>query len=217
MEVNCIALGEYQANCYVLCDRTTGEGAVVDPGDCNEQLLSLINLSGIKTLKYILLTHGHFDHIIGTNQLKKHFPNALTAISEPDKICLKSVEHNLLGEKYADVFEEIEEDVIIKDKDLIKIGQSTLKVLETPGHSRGSVCFISEKDKFVITGDTLFYLTVGRTDFEGGDASQLSDSIDKLMLLDDLFTVYPGHNKGTTIGSERKRNRYLRHRDFYKR
>lgn len=217
MEVNCIALGDYQANCYVLCDKTTGEGAVVDPGGFNEQLLSLINLSGIKDLKYILLTHGHFDHIIGTNELKEHFPNALTAISNSDKMCLKSVEHNLLGEKYAVVFKQIKADVILNDKDLIEIGNTVLEVLETPGHSRGSVCFISEKDKFVITGDTLFYLTVGRTDLDGGDDEQLSDSIDKLMLLDDAFTVYPGHNKGTTIGSERKRNRYLRHRDFYSR
>ncbi|HZK22155.1 MAG TPA: MBL fold metallo-hydrolase [Oscillospiraceae bacterium] len=217
MMVNCIELGEYQANCYILCDKETGEGAVVDPGGFNNELLSLINKSGVKNLKYILLTHGHFDHILGTNLLKEHFPNALTAISSPDKICLKSVEHNLLGEKYADVFEEIKADVILKDNDLIKIGESTLKVLETPGHSKGSVCFISEDDEFVITGDTLFYLTVGRTDLDGGDYEQLSSSIDKLMLLDDSFVVYPGHNKGTTIGSERKRNRFLRHRDFHKR
>lgn len=217
MTVNKIPLGTYLANCYVLCDPESGEGAVIDPGEFNGDIISLISESGIKTLKYILMTHGHFDHILGVNGLKKHFPDALTAICEPDVLCLKSVEHNLMGEAYADVFEEIQEDFFLKDGDCLKIGGARLEIITTPGHSKGGVCFAAPDDKFVITGDTLFYRTAGRTDLSGGSFEELSDSVDRLMLLDDEYIVYPGHNKSTSIGDERKRNRFIRNRFFEER
>lgn len=217
MTVNKIPLGTYLANCYVLCDPKSGEGAAVDPGEFNKDLISLIDESGVKKLKYILMTHGHFDHILGVNGLKKHFPDALIAIGEPDVMCLKSVEHNQLGEAYADVFETIQEDFLLKGGDRLEIGGASLEVIATPGHSKGGVCFTSPDDKFVITGDTLFYRTAGRTDLSGGSFEELSASVDRLMLLDDEYIVYPGHNKSTSIGDERKRNRFIRNRFFAER
>lgn len=214
MTIKGIPLGEYQANCYVLCDTATGEGAVIDSGEFSGDIIYLLNESNVKNLKYILLTHGHFDHIIGTNELKKRFPDALIAIGAPDESCLHSVTDNLLGEKYADVFEKIEADFLLKDGDCLQIGESQLEVIATPGHTKGGVCFICADDKFVISGDTLFYRTVGRTDFPGGSYDEISDSIDKLMLLDDDFIVYPGHNKSTVIGDERTRNRFIRNRSL---
>ncbi len=212
MTVSAIPLGLYSANCYVLCDVLSGEGVVIDPGEFCEDLISFIKEAGVKELKYILLTHGHFDHILGVNRLKEYFPDAKTAIGAPDKICLSSVEDNLMGSEYKDSFFEIQADFLLFDGDCIEVGSGRLKVISTPGHSKGGVCFVSAEDKFVITGDTLFYRTAGRTDFKGGSFEQLSASVDRLMLLDDDYVVYPGHNKSTVIGEERTRNRFIRNR-----
>ncbi|MGI6744791.1 MAG: putative metallo-hydrolase [Firmicutes bacterium ADurb.Bin300] len=212
MTLSKIPLGLYAANCYVLCDTLSGEGVVIDPGEFSDDLISLITDSGVKSLKYILLTHGHFDHILGVNRLKEHFPDAKTAIGAPDEICLSSVEDNLMGREYADSFSQIQSDFLLYDADCLEIGSGKLEVIATPGHSKGGVCFVSPKDKFVITGDTLFYRTAGRTDFKGGSFEELSASVDRLMLLDDDYIVYPGHNKSTVIGEERIKNRFIRNR-----
>ena len=96
------------------------------------------------------------------------------------------------------------------ENDTLEIGSKKLRVLETPGHSLGGVCYICDEEKFVFSGDTLFKLTVGRTDLWGGNLNELLDSVEKLMLLSDDYEVFTGHNISTTIGSERVRNRYLR-------
>ena len=107
-------------------------------------------------------------------------------------------------------FEKFKPDILVKENDQLEIGSKKFRVLETPGHSLGGVCYICDEEKFLFSGDTLFKLTVGRTDLWGGNLNELLDSVEKLMLLSDDYIVYTGHNISTTIGSERVRNRYLR-------
>ncbi len=231
MNISCLALGLVGANCYILSDPSSGEGAVVDPGAYTEELPEKIREQGVKSLKYILLTHGHFDHVLGVSMLKNAFPEAQIAISAPDAASLFDKCVNLLvspdtadadtffGEGANQLFRECEKeffpckaDILLSEGDEIKIGHARLKVMETPGHSEGGLCFVCPDDRFVITGDTLFCRTAGRTDLPGGDAARLYTSVDKIMTLPDEYTIFPGHNRSTSIGDERAHNRYLRTR-----
>jgi glyoxylase-like metal-dependent hydrolase (beta-lactamase superfamily II) len=209
MYIKRLPLGEVQANCYVLCDEETKVGAVVDVGELSQELLLEIKAAGIKELKYILCTHGHFDHIAGVKALKELYKNAEIVIGEKDAILTEDCDKNAAN-YFGTRFECFKPDVLVKENDVLEIGTKSLRVIETPGHSLGGVCYICEEEKFLFSGDTLFKLTVGRTDLWGGNLNELLDSVEKLMLLSDDYMVYTGHNISTTIGNERVRNRYLR-------
>lgn len=205
MNIICLPLGEYAANCYVLTDDETKTALVIDPGvpsdELNDALLGY-------NLKFILLTHGHFDHIFGCKELKEIYPEAEICIHSDDLLCLSDNEMNLAGD-----FEEtpgVTADRILRDGDIIDFSDTSIYVLNTPGHSPGSVCYIDKANKTIFSGDTLFCLTVGRTDFARGSFDDMMESVKKLSGFDDDYTVYPGHNRSTTIGFERKRNRYMR-------
>ena len=205
MNIICLPLGEYAANCYVLTDDETKTALVIDPGvpsdELNDALLGY-------NLKFILLTHGHFDHIFGCKSLKEIYPEAEICIHSDDLLCLSDNEMNLAGD-----FEEtpgVTADRILRDGDIIDFSDTSIYVLNTPGHSPGSVCYIDKANKTIFSGDTLFCLTVGRTDFARGSFDDMMESVKKLSGFDDDYTVYPGHNRSTTIGFERKRNRYMR-------
>lgn len=206
MNIQCFPLGEIAANCYLVTDEMTKQALVIDPGvpsdELNEALLGF-------ELKYILLTHGHFDHIYGSASLKDLYPGVKICIHKADEKCLNDPEWNLVGD-YSGSLPEIKADVLLNDGDELEFADTAFKVLHTPGHSLGSVCFVDEKNKIIFSGDTLFCLTVGRTDFIGGSFEDMMASVKKLSLFDDEFAVYPGHNRATTIGFERKRNRYMR-------
>lgn len=207
MKRTVLPLGSIGANCYILTADNSNEAVVIDPGIFSDELKQL--LEGLD-VKYILLTHGHFDHIMGTNGVKSMFPNAEVCVHKDDEICLHNREYNLLGDNYDGVVEDIKADIILKDGDRLSFSGGELSVLHTPGHSKGSVCFIDNENKAIYSGDTLFCLTVGRTDFIGGSFDEMMESIKKLSLFDDAYKVFPGHNRSTTIGFERKRNRYMR-------
>lgn len=207
MKVNCFALGDIGANCYVITDEKTKEAAVIDPGIPSDEVNEM--LAGYD-LKYILLTHGHFDHIFGSESLKNLYPDAKLCIHKNDEICLNNRSYNLIGDDYAGYLPRLSADILLNDGDEIAFAGIRLKVLHTPGHSEGSVCFIDADNKIIFSGDTLFCLTVGRTDFITGSFEKMMESVKKLSLFDDEYTVYPGHNRSTTIGFERKRNRYMR-------
>ena len=207
MEIKCLPLGDYQANCYVLIDEKNKKAAVIDPGVPSDELNDI--LLGYD-LGYILLTHGHFDHIYGSEVLKELYPEAKLCIHTDDEVCLNSTEYNLAGD-FDGYLPELKADVLIKNGDEIKISDDiTLRVVHTPGHSKGSVCFVDDKNNYMFSGDTLFCRTVGRTDFIGGSFDEMIDSIRLLSTFNEDMIVYPGHNRSTVIGVEKVKNRYMR-------
>jgi len=185
-----IVVGPYQANCYVLGYKETMEGLVIDPGDDVFRIVQVITETGI-TIKYILITHGHIDHVGGAAELKR-----ITGAP----VYIHPLDSTGLG---------FPADVQVQDGDIIRLGTYSIKVLHTPGHSPGGVCYLAPGAVF--TGDTLFAGSIGRTDFPGGDYRGLIEGVKtKLFTLDDELRVYPGHGPPSTIATERATNPFFR-------
>ena len=195
------------ANTYLLLDEKSGEAAVIDPGLFTGEVESA---AGEYNIKYILLTHGHFDHIIGAYALRQA-TGAAAAIHTLDAPCLYDSKKSLADDVERITQQPFNADVLFNDGDCFYLGENEIKVMHTPGHTQGSVCFIIESERTILTGDTLFCLTVGRTDFAGSSAKALVESVKKLIALDGDYRVLPGHNRETTLESERIRNRFIRH------
>lgn len=206
MRIYSAAVGDMGTNCYMIADETTGYGAVIDPGADGAVLLRTAEERGID-LKYILLTHTHYDHIGAVAELKRA-TGAAIAVGAEDAVGLHDGRWNLsafTGEAIAPA----EADILLRDGNELRVGNLRIRVLFTPGHTKGGVCFLVGDDLFA--GDTLFAQSVGRSDFPGGNPQTLLHSIrTKLMTLEDSVRVYPGHGSTTTIGAERNGNPYLR-------
>lgn len=198
MIIKTIPAGMYEANCYLLVDENTKECGIIDPGGDAKKLEATIRSLNANP-KYILLTHGHFDHVGGVIELINTF-NIPYYISEIDEKYM---------EKDDSVFGTLPKaSGYLKEGDTIELGENIIKVLETPGHTKGGLCFLVNDELF--TGDTLFQGSVGRSDFIGGDGMELIKSIKtKLLPLGDEIKVYPGHGEASTIGYEKRRNPYL--------
>ena len=197
---------------YVLWDETK-ECVIVDPG-CytdteKERLKNFIETNELKPVK-LINTHGHFDHIMGNAYVANTW-KVDTNIHPLDKPHLARAQQ--YGEMFGYTIEQPPINTIdITDGGEITFGSSTLKVIHTPGHTRGGVCLYSEADKIVITGDSLFAGSIGRTDLPGGDYEELMESLlKKLVVIGDDYTVYPGHGPSTTIGHELATNPFLRY------
>ena len=189
-------------NCYLIVDENTNESALVDCSAFNDNMKALI---GDTDLKYILLTHGHFDHTSGVKEVMERY-GAKLAISEEDAKMLKSAVHSLAAISRVP-FDKTEPDLILKDGDVITLGSIEIKVIATPGHTKGGLCFLAENALF--TGDTLFCMSCGRTDFPGGSGAEMLESLRKLAALEGDYDVYPGHEDVTTLDFERKNNHYM--------
>lgn len=204
MEIKRFAVGKLWTNCYVISDGTVA--AVVDPGGETSDVEQWIDEHGL-AVKWILLTHGHGDHIFGLEGIRGRAEHG-TAIGAGDADKITNASFNLsvmLGEPTA--CREAER--LLDDGDVLEVGALTLRVITTPGHTPGGVCYIVEENgvpSALISGDTLFARTVGRTDLEGGDQDELASSLKKLRDLPDELDVYPGHGPVTTIGFERRLN-----------
>lgn len=200
---------ESLSNCYLLTDEKTGYSAMVDPGGFLDEVIETAEREK-SNIKYILLTHGHFDHLLGA-PLVKEVTGSPIAIGKGDEKCLESKEANLMKKFGVEAFfVPVNPDIILKDGDEITIGESIIKVMATPGHSKGGVVFIDEESRSIISGDTLFYSTVGRTDNVGASDEELAESLRKLIAFEGDYTVYPGHGPETTLSHERVRNIYIR-------
>lgn len=204
--VDSLALGPVSANTYIITDDATGETAVIDAGACTEELLDKLK---DKNVRYILLTHGHYDHILGVPALKAH-TGAEVLIHKADADCFWDTEKSLASFDHSFSQTPMKADRLLSDGDEIHLGDTVLSVLHTPGHTKGGVCYIDYQDRLIFSGDTLFCLTAGRTDFPGSSFEELMASLITLRNLPGDYIVYPGHNRATTLEHERVRNRYMR-------
>ena len=205
MIIESLTVGPIQANCYVVGCNDTHEAAVIDPGAEADRILMVLAKENL-TLKYIINTHGHFDHVGANKDLKKATGAKLLIhhIDAPmlDRLADSAASWGLSAENSPAPDQKLE------DGDTIKFGTITMTVLHTPGHTQGGISLYTNSCVFV--GDTLFAGSVGRTDFPGGDAGTLRNSIhNKLFTLEDSVTVYPGHMGITTIGEERRNNPFV--------
>lgn len=203
MKVISEKFGSMDNNCSLIIDEKTNQSALVD---CNEFSQKMIDMIGDTDLKYILLTHGHFDHIIGVKSVKEKY-GAQVVISKEDEPMLNSSKLSLAVFCNAPQ-NNVDADIIVKDGDEITLGETKIKVMATPGHTSGSVCYIAEN--CIFSGDTLFYCSCGRTDFPSGSHEQMMSSLQKLKVLDGDYKVYTGHNNLTTLDFERKNNPYMK-------
>lgn len=203
MKVISEKFGSMDNNCSLIIDEKTNQSALVD---CNEFSQKMIDMIGDTDLRYILLTHGHFDHIIGARDTKAKY-GAKVVISSEDEPMLSSSKLSLAAFCNAPQ-NDVEADIIVSDGDEITLGDIVIKVMSTPGHTLGSVCYIAEN--CIFSGDTLFYCSCGRTDFPSGSPEQMMSSLQKLKALDGDYKVYTGHNNLTTLDFERKNNPYMK-------
>jgi hydroxyacylglutathione hydrolase len=201
-----ITVGLFQENCYLYACPVTHEAVIIDPGDEAPRILRRIEESGFIP-KYILNTHGHIDHICAIDEVSAVYPVPF-AIHADDVYMLSDARTAQRYGREAPLVERAP-DLLLKEGDRFSFGTLTLEVLETPGHTRGGVCFVSAP-YCVFSGDTLFQRGIGRTDFEGGNYEQLVTSIrEKLYPLDEDLVVFPGHGEPTTIGEEKYENPFV--------
>lgn len=201
MEIKNILVGEIFTNCYLVKNEKTKEGFIVDPGGDAYKLVAHIGNMDMKP-KAILLTHGHCDHIGAVMELKEKYGIDVYASTIEEEL-LGDTRLNLSGWMGMNV--AIKADKYLKDGEIINIAGFDIKFILTPGHTKGSGCFYIEDEKVLFSGDTLFCMSRGRTDFPGGSEREIIDSIkNKLLTLPGDTTVLPGHNEETSIEYERR-------------
>ena len=207
MIIKMLAVGPFAANCYVVGSSATKQGMIIDPGAEAGTILKTVRQTGL-SIFLIVITHAHIDHVGAVREVQ-HSTGARFAIHEAEKgLALSAPIRMLTSLGISPVKSPPRPDRLLKDGDRIDIGDLSFEVLYTPGHSAGGICLSGHG--VVFSGDTLFNLGIGRTDFPGMSHERLIDSIrEKLMVLPDETIVYPGHGLPTTIGDERRGNPFL--------
>ena len=201
-----LELGVIRTNCYVVMNRETKDTIIIDPADSEEVIADEIEKHDCK-VKGIFLTHGHFDHIYAAVPLARRYRVSLYAGQKERELltdfkvnCSTMIERPI----------EIEADEWLTDHQKITLGSLSFEVIETPGHTKGSVCYYWKEDKVLFSGDTLFLESLGRIDLPTGNSAQILTSLrDKIIVLPEETLVLTGHGSSTTIGYERKNNPYV--------
>lgn len=206
VKIGRMLIGSYQTNCYFLFREETKKAIVIDPADNGKMIYDKLTQNGF-AVEAILLTHGHFDHIWGSKELRELSGAKIYALDKEQTLC-ESVDNNLsamVGRAYTVVPDEY-----VVDGTELTFDNISFKVIATPGHTIGSCCYYVEKAGILISGDTLFQESTGRTDFPTGSMSSIVRSIrEKLFVLPEETKVYPGHGDSTTIGYEKKYNPFV--------
>ena len=192
-------------NTYVVGDENTKKCIVVDPGVNLVDIMNFVKRQNLN-VEYIVLTHGHGAHITNVLTLKEA-TNAKIVAHEEEKEILIDKRKNLSASLPSNTV-ELDADIYVKDNDTLKVGDMKLKFIHTPGHTPGSMCI--KIDKHMLTGDTLFAGSIGRTDFYGGDYKKMEKSLKRLQNQDDDITVYPGHGPNSTLKIEKMTNPFMR-------
>ncbi len=203
MTIDVFTVGMLDTNCYLLCSESTGKSILVDPGGITDRLMDEVRATDLTA---ILLTHGHFDHIGGVDEIVAA-TGAPVMIHANDADFLNDTMLNgsgLMGQRVT----AQGPDRLLTDGDTIEFGDSAVTVMHTPGHTSGGVSLVCG-DKLVLAGDTLFRMAIGRWDLAGGDYQTLIGSLDRFRGLPDDMAVYPGHGGASTIGFEKANNQYL--------
>ena len=196
-------VGPLETNCYLITDKNTKKSAIIDPGGICSKLDEKINVIGEKNFEYILMTHGHFDHIRKAPRYQK-LTGAKMVIGEKESNFTKDRKLNLCRIP----MEPFEADILVKDNDIITLGETKIKVISTPGHTVGGVCFIA--DNCLFTGDTIMKKTIGRCDLNTGNFEQMKNSISKIIKLTKNYKICPGHGDLSTLDEEKETNFYLK-------
>ena len=206
MKIEVFVTGIVSTNCYIVSNEETKEAVIIDPAGMTKKMIAYIEEEGLK-LQAILLTHGHFDHIMAADEVRDKY-NVKVYASAEEKNTL-STPHINLGEAYG-MNLSVKADIWHNDGDVLNLAGFDIKAIHTPGHTEGGTCYYIESIGVLFSGDTLFCESVGRTDFPGGSMSGIVHSIkDKLMVLPDDTKVYTGHGEGTSIGYERVHNPFI--------
>lgn len=207
MKIERFVLGSLGTNCYLLINEDTKEILVVDPAICPDYVISHVRTKGYQP-KAVLLTHGHFDHVMGIDTWVKEFQIPVY-LHEEEKDVLAKANLNLsyqFGKNYA-----YEDAVGLQSDQILSLAGFEIRVIHTPGHTKGGCCYYIASEEVLISGDTLFQQSVGRSDFPTGNMRILVNSIkEKLFCLPDMVMVYPGHGDYTCIADEREFNLFIR-------
>ncbi len=204
MKITSMPLGILKANCYIITSQKNN-AVVIDPGGQSHKLMKFLDENGI-TLKKILLTHGHFDHAGAVNDLMAK-TRAEVYIHRLDGEFLTDIDKFFCTHRPLFDFEPIRDYIPLEDNDVIELDEIKIKVLHTPGHSKGSSIFII--DDVIFSGDTLFKDSCGRTDLYGGNYSQILASLKKIAALTGDYKIYTGHGEATTLNYERQYNEFM--------
>ena len=206
MKIEKFVLGALQTNSYLILNEDTKEVLIVDPATCPDYVLSHVKSNGYVP-KAILLTHGHFDHVMGIEKWVELY-DIPVYLHEEEKEVLATPNLNLsvmMGKYYS--YDKVQ---TLKDGEILELAGFSFKVIHTPGHTKGGCCYYEESEEVLISGDTLFHSSVGRSDFPTGSMSTLIKSIkEKLFVLPDMVMVYPGHNSLTCIADEKRYNPFV--------
>lgn len=206
VKIGRMIVGPVQTNCYFLQNMDNNEAVVIDPADEGEKIYEALTKKGC-TLKAILLTHGHFDHVMGVDALRKA-SGAKVYLGEAEEALISNVDLNvsaMFGMPYT-----TKADIFVKDGEELELAGMKIKAIHTPGHTAGGMSYYLEEEGILICGDTLFAESVGRTDFPTSSGAELGRSIrEKLFQLPDDVYVYPGHGPATTIGHEKEHNPFV--------
>ncbi len=202
-----LTVGELAVNCYIIWDSVTKEAFVIDPGGDAADILDAVRREGLK-VRYIVNTHGHFDHV-GADGEVKAATGAPLAVHRKDSVLLSEAhEHGVIFGVRTNA--QPAPDVYLEEGGVITAGKVTLRIIHTPGHTPGGVCLYEKEMGLLFTGDTLFAGSIGRTDFPGGSYEDLIGAVKKKLLhLGDSVRVLPGHGPESTIGEEKETNPFL--------